>query len=85
MKDSFLAIHIPCGKQSWKTARIAARALSLHWRLVTKSFVSSPEMVVQTAGHVVALLVKNDGYKLPWTEVSKANIAMELVRSMIAD
>lgn len=46
----------PCGKQSWKTARIDARASSVHCPPETNIPVSSREIVVQTAGHFPALL-----------------------------
>lgn len=40
----------PCGKQSWKTARIDARAASVHVPPETNIPVSSLEIYVQTAG-----------------------------------
>lgn len=81
-----MSAHIPCGKQSWKTARIVARAASLHCRLVTNILVSSLEIVVQTAGHeVVALGARNDGNKPAWTGAKKARVAIELMRSMVND
>lgn len=45
----------PAGKQSWKTARIDARASSVHPSPETNISVSSREIVVQTAGHFPAV------------------------------
>jgi hypothetical protein len=43
-------LQLPSGKQSWKAARMAARASALQVLLDRKTVVSSAEMVVQTWG-----------------------------------
>ena len=40
--------------QSWKIARIAARAFGLHWPFVKNLAVSSFDMLVQTAGQLLS-------------------------------
>jgi hypothetical protein len=44
--------------QSWKTARIAARASGLHWPFVKNFVVKALEIWVQTAGHVLSRLLR---------------------------